>query len=505
MNKFLFLGLITMGFSGAVQAAGTYYDGMYRSPQVARYEGRPQYYMPQQAGQRYTQTQQTAAQRGYAPVTQNPQNSGVGQQVAAGTDRGFYLNAISGYESAMWEFKMNEAGSKLRYSDLAWYVFDVNAGYRFDLNGKTGLDLSVGLKIGMQSGESQMTDDDITSGGHPVLTFFEEMDGAEGLTPGDRIIGTTYSHALSIGTTSGGSMFGYNIGLGLTDFFKAGNLRFTPSIGYRSLNYKLETNNNYGMSMDTAACFQIGTEEVQCDPALLVHWPDGNTQIIWRGDSQTELGFYDELGNYYYGFAAGADGVNAGNTFYFEQSGTSHSYDVTWAGPYLALDMDYAINVNNAVNARVELGLPGYTSTGDQPYRYDWEHPKSVEDKTGMFGALHIGVGASWSTALTSSIGFTIGLTYDYYSVSGADASTYLNADYYKDVAYWAVVNQLYGGDEGLALGNSNFNNEVNMTFNDIQAMYEAEGCSNWVCEAAGEIDSIYKSMGIRVGFNAKF
>jgi hypothetical protein len=100
----------------------------------------------------------------------------------------------------------------------------------------------------------------------------------------------------------------------------------------------------------------------------------------------------------------------------------------------LALDMLYDINQNNSVNAYLEVGLPSYTATGDQPYRFDWEHPKSVEDSSGVGSAFHLGLGANWTTALTDNVALSVGVTYDYYTVSDADAKTYLNGEYYNDI-----------------------------------------------------------------------
>ena len=198
---------------------------------------------------------------------------------------------------------------------------------------------------------------------------------------------------------------------------------------------------------------------------------------------------------------SGATGINTGDTFYYELPGTSHSYDVTWAGPYVALDVDYDINTTNAVNAHVELGLPGYTATGDQPYRVDWAHSKSVEDKAGMFGAMHFGMGANWTTAISNSVSLSLGLTYDYYNVSSADSKTYLNSAFYT-----ALYNDILkdwqdaGQTESAMLGN------VEGIDGDATAItikeLEADG---WGISQDSEVKSFYKSLGIRIGLNAKF
>ena len=194
-----------------------------------------------------------------------------------------------------------------------------------------------------------------------------------------------------------------------------------------------------------------------------------------------------------------ATSINTGSTYYYQQPGVSHSYETTWAGPYVALDMDYVINQYNAVNGRIELGFPGYSSVGDQPYRFDWAHPKSVEDEAGMFGAIHFGAGANWTTSITDSVALSIGLTYDYYSVSGADAKTYLNSGFYTDWYNMILNSDKWNGDESAMLdpetGDATAINIKNL---------ESE-CPGWVCSIDSEIESFYKSIGIRVGVNAKF
>ena len=99
--------------------------------------------------------------------------------------------------------------------------------------------------------------------------------------------------------------------------------------------------------------------------------------------------------------------------------------------------MVYDVSADDELNARLELGLPAYTSTADQPYRPDWQHPKSLEDKGSIGDAYHFGLGANWLHSLSNSVMLTLGLTFDYYHVSGADATTYLNSDYYITNFYY--------------------------------------------------------------------
>lgn len=468
-------------------AAGTYYSGYtnaYQSPQT-RYSA--QTYAQRQTGyaSRYNNAYNTSYASRYnnnTATSAQRQNTATSNQATTSANKksGFWLDAGISHEMAQWQFEMAQSGSILSYDNVGWNVLDVSGGYAFDV-GSTTLQVDAGLKYGMQWGESTMYDDDITNGGFLVTTWINADDGTE--------IGDQIGHAMSIGTSQGGNMLGFNVGFGLTDIFKIGNVTLTPSVGYRYLKYKLETENNYGLSVDTTACFRVeGSDEIQCDPAIVVNLSDGSQQIIWRDSID---GSMDVPGN--------ASSINTGSTYYYHQPGTSHSYETTWAGPYIALDMDYLINQNNSVNGRIELGFPGYNSTGDQPYRFDWAHPKSVEDDAGMFSAIHFGLGANWQTAITDSIALSIGLTYDYYTVSGADAKTYLNGTYYNDWYNMILNSDKWKGDETAMLNPDT----GDPTAINIKALEEQ--CPGWVCSTSGEIESFYKSMGIRVGINAKF
>ncbi|MDR2413168.1 MAG: hypothetical protein LBD50_03070 [Rickettsiales bacterium] len=483
MKNISLCSLLFALFAAPVFGAGTYYNGGYQSPQQAY---RPTGYS---AGGYYNQgttgyaarTSPYASSSGYsrygaAQTRQQQAQPAKSQSGAKESKKGFYLDGNVSRETAMWQFEMKESGSALHYDNISWNVFEANGGYDFDL-GNTTARVSAGVKFGMQSGESSMVDDDITNGGYFITQWVDDN---------DNVIGNQIGHALSVGTSSGGSIFGFNIAFGLTDFFSWGKAKITPSIGYRSFGYKLKTNQNFGLAIDTAQCFDIDGE-IQCDPVVIIDYGNGNQQILWRDDVDVPMQIVD-----------GAGEVDVGGTYYYQQPGTSHSYETTWAGPYAALDIAYEINQHNSVAARVELGMPGYSSVGDQPYRFDWQHPKSVEDDAGIGSAMHLGLGADWKTALTDTIMLTIGLTYDYYTVSGANAKTYLSGAYYIGV-YNDRLTNLWGGSE-TAMLDPDTGDKVAINIKNLEAE-----CPGWVCSQNGEISSFYKSMGIRVGLAAKF
>lgn len=451
----------------AANAAGTYYNGDYQSPQYkytqsANYKsntGTTKWPYPTSTYKNYqSQYNSTSTTKS----TSSEKNSKL--HVSAGITR----------ETANWEMEMNQSDSILHYDNISWNVFDANATYDFGT-----VTLDAGIKYGMQNGEANMVDDDVSNGGYYIDSLYLD-DPNDGLTE-DVLLGDIYGKSISIGTSDSGNMFGFNMGLNLPDKFSIGKAKFTPSIGYRHFSYSLKTNKNNGLSLETGYCVVVsGSDEIQCNPLIMID-EDGDgaiDSVLWDDNIVPS-------GQIYFG-----------DTFAYTQPGTSHKYDVSWSGPYAALDMDYQINQETALTARLELGLPSYTSEGDQPYRPDWAHPKSIEDSAGIGDAWHVGFSANWFTALTDRVKLSLGFTYDYYNVSGAEAKTYLNKDYYTTL-YWNQINDVYAGVEQDAI---DANDGVVMGILNLE-----DQCPGWVCTQSGEINSFYKSMGIRIGLSSQF
>ena len=111
----------------------------------------------------------------------------------------------------------------------------------------------------------------------------------------------------------------------------------------------------------------------------------------------------------------------------------------------------------------------------------------------------------------------SVGMTFDYYHISGATATSYFNPDYYNTYYYdpavttnTALVNH-YGDTDyenwsGTPLYDSVAQDQdVYLTNLDTIAYIDAVKSNGWKQEAKDEIDSFYKSLGIRVGIQAKF
>jgi hypothetical protein len=152
--------------------------------------------------------------------------------------------------------------------------------------------------------------------------------------------------------------------------------------------------------------------------------------------------------------------------------------------------------------------MPGYNSKGDQPYRPDWTHPNSVEDSKPMFGATHLGLLANWTTMMDRTWGVTVGVTYDYYNVTGAKATTNLNGGYYMDWLSEIFEYEYHRVYRGKIMGDSDPEwNEMlskNYLASGIVDLYASCG-NSWTCTFENEVSGFYKSVGIRIGVTGKF
>ena len=548
LSKFLCKCSLMVLVPVVANAAGTYYTGGYQSPQM-RYQSSAfsnRTVTRSTAGvSPYNQARYNSAGYGMSYANRYAQNTRMNQQantqqmqnqiapVAASTSGGLRVDAGVSYKTGMWQFEMNSARSILHYDNLSWGVFDVSAGYDFNV-GNTAMVLDAGLEYGVQLGESTMIDDDITNGGF-VTAEWPDSNGQQGAY-------SQVAHSLSIGTSKSGDMLGLRAGIGLKDFFTWGRVKVTPSIGWRHLKYSVDTSDNYGLKIDTMdiagwvpsekdnrlPC-SVGGGMTQCWPFLAflnsngVYTP-GIFEKIYGDPYQGEDGeLYQDLVAVGVPIdAVNGDWVDTLDTFYFHQSNVSHSYEVTWSGPYFALDMLYDINTNNAVTARLELGLPMYDATADQPYRPEWQHPKSIQDESGIGSAIHFGMGANWRTALTDKVSLTLGVTYDYYNVSGADANTYLDAEYWEEIydtvlttyeeapyLLFSSLPESFRFDDAAAAKDAmlnGFDYGGKIYKPDATAVYVTEVRSTgWKDTVKDEIDSFFRSLGIRVGLNIKF
>jgi len=485
--KKLFSVLLMAVVPGIAGAAGTYYN--------TGYYGSNTNYNTAMTGRSYASrygnqgTNTTTSTTRTTTRTVMRQGNAQGNKKSNAKKQGFVGQMGLSHEFANWNFEMNSAGSKLHYDNVRWNVLSGDLSYYF--GDSTPMQIKVGARYGTQFDESPMIDDDISKGGYLVTTWTDENGG---------VLGYQTGHALSVGTSKGGNQMGFNMSFGLPDYFTWGRAKITPSVGYRYFNYKLTTEKNYGATLEVLestdlhpyiTCISGYMGELQCDPFLLFYTDGGVTLTGRIIDSNGNISDLIQLPEGSFGTIYG---VSVGGSYYYEQSGTSHEYKTTWAGPYVALDAEYEINNKNFVSGGIELGLPTYKSEGDQPYRYDWAHPKSVEDSGGFGDAIHLGLAAMWKTFVADSMMLSLGFTYDYYKVSGATAKTFLNSGYYTDLynAYQDAYNATDDADEKAI-----YQAEMN-TINEYRN-------AGWTLESSNEIDSIYKSMGIRLGLEYKF
>ncbi|MBQ8367602.1 MAG: hypothetical protein IJX43_00890 [Alphaproteobacteria bacterium] len=175
LPRFLFNCSAMLLVSAAANAAGTYYNGTYQSPQRNYSQ---QSYTQRARTTSYSQQGVSAYNRnqyanaGYSSVRGNQQAASQSAQKRATTTssqgasgNGFKLDAGISKQVAMWQFEMNTAGSKLHYDNIDWLVFDARGAYVFDA-GNTKMQVNAGLQYGMQTGESSMIDEDLAGNGY---------------------------------------------------------------------------------------------------------------------------------------------------------------------------------------------------------------------------------------------------------------------------------------------------------------------------------------------------
>ncbi len=485
ISRILFGSAIMSLMPFVAGAAGTYYNGnLYQNPQSKYTTNSGGFYNTYGAGRGYGQNMQGV---GVTKTTiQTTKKSTKTTKTTSSKKQGFQLGVDLNHEFADWDVQMNTAGSNLHYDNLRWNVISGDASYYF--GDSFPMQIKIGGRYGLQFGDSSMVDDDITAG-----NMWTTQDMIVGGNTEQVLIGTP---ALSVGTSKGGKQYGFNASFGVTDLFDTGRVKMTPSIGYRYFKHILETKSNYGLMVQVlnsnsfVNCVEVQNGEIQCSP--YIGFANSSNQILSYAGLTAVVDSDGNVLGYIVENDTSAALLDVGETYYYEQSGTSHKYETVWAGPYIALDMEYAINDNNIVNAGVEFGLPTYESKGDQPYRFDWEHPTSVEDKGDFGDAYHLGFNAMWSTSISDSMMLSLGMTYDYYHVGDATATTYFNKDYNQAL---------------LTVYETNYDNGVTLTDNEYETMLYLQDLKSkgWKLKSDKEIESVYKSMGIRLGLTARF
>ena len=107
----------------------------------------------------------------------------------------------------------------------------------------------------------------------------------------------------------------------------------------------------------------------------------------------------------------------------------------------------------------------------------------------------------------------SLGVTYDYCNVSGADANTYLDPTYWQ--AVYDGILDAYENDPELTFADraeaeqAMLNGFIYGDYEygpDATAVYINNVRSNgWKDTVSDEIDSFFKSLGVRVGLTARF
>ncbi|MDR0319738.1 MAG: hypothetical protein LBH81_03300 [Rickettsiales bacterium] len=415
MKRIIF-GLIggIASISGA-SAAGTYYNyGNYAASQASGNIARQSSYSPYQpqSSQQYTPGGQSGYQQpGYQMGGRNQapkQSSGA---------PGLKVSAFAGYESADFGFEMKNTHSEINFNNINWIKFGADAAYMFDAGG-TKIEVKGGFEVGTQGESGNVTDDDMSRGGIYIGEAYFET--APNVLYGNGGVATGFSMTqlvMGVGEQGQGSSLGAFASIGLGNGLKIGDsVVIKPSVGYRYESFKLVGQNM--MTMAVQALVARDQYDINAMYDVADNCP-GCQIVLFPGDGNA----------YFAGWVEGFD--DYGEPFFLTLAeaayldGTTHEYNVSWSGPFIAADLEIKTAPHSAFTLRAELGLPAYTAEADQPYRSDWSHPVSIRDSAPIFGGMHYGLNMNYSAGVSDTMAVNLGWRWDYYTVDGADAETF--------------------------------------------------------------------------------
>ena len=117
----------------------------------------------------------------------------------------------------------------------------------------------------------------------------------------------------------------------------------------------------------------------------------------------------------------GAHLVNAfgGVSSAMQYDGVTHIYDVSWTGPFAALNLERKISDRDELNLYIEYFIPKYKVWGDWPNRSDWAHNPSFYDKGGSASAWLVDF--NYKYRFKENLYAGIGAYFDYIENKNAD------------------------------------------------------------------------------------
>ncbi|MCL2629449.1 MAG: hypothetical protein FWD33_02040 [Alphaproteobacteria bacterium] len=465
MRKILY-GLIAAIAGISASDANTYFNqnawgqGNFASQHASGNQNRAsQQFVP---GGWNNQQQRPAQQNPWAQPQQQQQRFGQQQpaQLQQQTEN-VTLDLHIGYEGAAFGFNMRQAHSELNFNDITWMKFGATGTYAFNVSG-TNLEFKAGVELGVQNDGGKMTDDDMYKGGIYIgHAVFLNNGNVFQLPNGDFAEFPMTELMFGVGDQGNGSSMGFFASIGLGDGFRLGNsISLKPSVGYR-----FERQRFVGRDM-LATSVQALVAATQTDWDNLLYVAEqcagnpGCTIAIPYLDENNDLQFY------FAGYVHGLRGIYNTNgdlvdvvpdlltlSDAHELNGITHDYRVSWFGPFIAADLNFE-HGRSSFNLRGEIGFPGYSAEADQPFRTDLAHPVSFRDRASMFSGMHYGLNMKYSHGVTDNMSLNIGWNWNYYTIRGADATTYYDPGSY---AY-----QLFGPSQTLK--------------NEINARYKTSG-----------------------------
>ena len=363
--------------------------------------------------------------------------------IAMPTESDKAFNVYGGYNRRFADFEFRTGvNSVLEWDDMVFNEFTVGARYNFSLR---NFDL-------MAYGE--YTYGDMAHGG---LSMDYDLEPYTTLNPGDGIF------TVSVGDQSGHTDH-FRFGMGARHIWDIGGWKLTPIIGYEIFKHNLKMSDHYYPNqgvyiplMTDAGNYVFG----YTDPADLTTYfysvPVGSSvdsnwyqvcmspeDIKVVGDTTGGVGGFlgnvtstedwvSTLGDVPWGVPYG-ECVVIGGDGPILIDGTTHIYNTTWSGFYVALEIEKQMTLADKLRLYMQFSLPKYSSEGTWPRRDDWQQNPSFIDE-GSNGSYAYAFELEYDYRLSERLQLALKAETNYFHVGRIPGKLYV-APYSEFVAY---------------------------------------------------------------------
>jgi hypothetical protein len=414
-------------------------------------EGTPLYYQTIQPGQQFTVRQNPGQQ----PVFVGNQQSSSGPVIGQNVQSQVFQVPRQGTGSSL----MTPAGVALdRQTDWTVYAY---AGRRFaDFTFETGVqsvlnwnDMVYNEITGGVRRDFKMRDFDL-------FVFGEYSNGSYvsgglsmdyDLKPYDNRYPEYGLFTISIGDQTG-ALNRIKFGLGAWRIWDVLGWKISPIVGYEILHHDLQMSNHeypnpatYIPLLTEYGDYVIGNQSGQytsvqqgmgipdgwyqvCvgpeDIAIVVSNPDGTPAIDGQGNL-IMTGYDPIMGDLPWG-VPGGNCVIIGGDGMIVVEGTTHIYNTTWSGIYLALELEKQMTYTDKLRFYGQVSMPRYSSEGIWPNRTDWQQNPSFIDE-GSTDSIAYRLEMEYTYHLNENLHLNLKADWDYFFVGAISGTLFVN------------------------------------------------------------------------------